>query len=379
MSASGLRLGRLAGIPVLLHPLWFAVVALMTAVLGADYYPSAVPGIVPAAAYALALATVLGLFASVLAHELGHALVARRDGVEIERIDLWPLGGIARMRELPRTAGAELRMALAGPAVSVALCAVLAGAALAVPAQGARALHEALAYLGLLNGILAVFNLVPALPLDGGRVAHAIVWMRRGDRDSATIAAAAAGRAFGWLFVAVGLGSWIAGAPPGPWFAVIGAFVLVVAAAEARAAVLHQVFGGRPARTLMTPRPATVPETATMQEVAERLAAVRHVALPVVDADLRVIGLITAADVAAVPVADRNRMLAAAAAHRDPALIVTADADVGELLERPAFAEVGRAVVVDRRRRARGIVSITDVERALQGRSLVGPPGARAA
>lgn len=376
MRPGTLQIGRLAGIPIAIHPLWFAIVALFTVALGADYYPSAVPGIEPSAAYALGLATVLALFASVVAHELGHALVARRDGVEIEEIELWPLGGVARMRTMPGTPVAELRMALAGPAVSVGLALTLIGIALAVPRDGALALREALAYLGLLNGVLAIFNMVPALPLDGGRVAHAIIWWRGGDRDRATLYSSVAGRAFGWFFVTIGVASWLSGTAPGPWLAVIGIFVLVAASAEQRSAIVHQAFGGVSADQLMSKNPAVISEVATVMEAVNRLARERHTAMPVVDRDRRAVGVVSVADLARVAVDQRDRMVVSAVMQSNPELFVAPKADVAELLEAPAFVEVGRAVVTDGCGRPDGILSITDVERALRGLSLIGP-GAR--
>lgn len=367
-----LRVGRLAGIPVAIHPLWFAVVALFTLALGDGYYPDAVPGIARGAALALGLATVLGLFASVVAHELGHALVARRDGVEIEEIDLWPLGGIARMKALPATPEAELRMALAGPAVSVLLAVVLAAIAVAIPSHGALALREALGYLALLNAILAAFNLIPALPLDGGRVAHALLWKRTGRRDQSTLWAAGAGRAFGWLFVAIGITSLIVGAGPGPWLAVIGAFILIASAAEARQAITHQTFDGVPARELMTVRPDAVSEFATVGQAAEHFTQHRHAALAVVGTAGAAVGLVALTDVARVPAADRHGILVGTITRRDPDLLIQASDDLADLLQRPAFADVGRAVVIDAHDQPIGIVSITDVQSELRSRSLLG-------
>jgi Zn-dependent protease len=347
-------------------------VALFTVALGDSYYPDVVPGISHGAALALGFATVIGLFASVVAHELGHAVVARRDGVVIEEIDLWPLGGIARMKALPDTADAELRMAVAGPAVSVVLALTLTAAAAATPRHGALALHESLGYLGLLNGILAVFNLIPALPLDGGRVAHALLWKRSGQRDEATLQAARAGRFFGWLFVAFGLTSLLSGVGSGLWLAAIGAFVLFASAAEARQAIVHEAFDGVPARALMSAEPDVVREHATVLQAAEQFAQSRHTAMPVVDAAGTAVGLVSLTDVARVHPGDRRDVLVASIMRRDGDLRIEAGDDVAELLQRPVFAEVGRAVVVDDAGRPVGIVSITDVESELRSRALLG-------
>ncbi|HTX45904.1 MAG TPA: site-2 protease family protein, partial [Solirubrobacteraceae bacterium] len=173
------RVGRIAGIPVGVSPWWLVIVVLFTWVLGDSYYPSAVSGIAPATAYALGLASILLLFASILAHEFGHALVARGRGLEVEEIDLWLLGGVSKLRGQPQAPDDELRFALAGPAVTAVIAAVFGALALALPRSVPADLRAVIAYQGEINLILLFFNLIPAFPLDGGRVARALLWRRR--------------------------------------------------------------------------------------------------------------------------------------------------------------------------------------------------------
>ena len=161
-------------------PLWLIIVALITWSLGASYYPGQVHGITPAASYALGLGSALLLFASILAHEAGHALVARRRGVEIEEIDLWLLGGVARMSRRPKSAGDELSFALAGPAVTAVIAAIFGAATLALPASARRRCEQWSATRPRSTLLILGFNLVPAFPLDGGRVARALLWRRSG-------------------------------------------------------------------------------------------------------------------------------------------------------------------------------------------------------
>jgi Zn-dependent protease len=227
-----LRIARIAGIPVGVSPLWLIIVALITWSLGAGYYPSEVHRISAALSYALGLASALLLFASILAHEFGHALVARRRGVEIEEIDLWLLGGVARMRGQPKTAGDELCFALAGPAVTAVVAGLFGALALVLPASAPAALRAVVRYQVQINLLILGFNLVPAFPLDGGRVARALLWRRSGDIVAATSAAAGVGRAFGYLLIAFGALLAFRGAPGGLWFAVIGVFLVIAANAE---------------------------------------------------------------------------------------------------------------------------------------------------
>jgi Zn-dependent protease len=161
--------------------------------LGASYFPGEVPGIAPAAAYLLGLASVLLLFASILLHELGHALVARRQGVRVAGIDLWLLGGVARLEGEAHAPGQELRFALAGPAVTAVVLASFAVLRTLLPGSTPAALRALVDYQVLINALILGFNLMPAFPLDGGRVARALLWMRLGERGRATRMAAAAG------------------------------------------------------------------------------------------------------------------------------------------------------------------------------------------
>jgi Zn-dependent protease len=221
--------GRLAGIPVGIQPLWLVIVGLMTWSLGAQYLPSEAPGLGAAAAYGLALASVLLLFAGILAHELAHAVVARRNGVRVQEIDLWLLGGVARLRDEPASPGVELRFAAAGPLVTAALAVVFGALRLAIGDAGPDWLRAAVDYQVLVNAAIFGFNVLPAFPLDGGRILRALLWARRADRAGATATAGAVGRRLGWLLVVLGLVALAGGTPAGIWTALIGGFLVVAA------------------------------------------------------------------------------------------------------------------------------------------------------
>ncbi|HEX5983654.1 MAG TPA: site-2 protease family protein, partial [Solirubrobacterales bacterium] len=252
MGMRSIRIGRLAGIPIGVQPLWLAIVALITVTLGAAYYPDEAPGIAPAAAYGLGLLSALLLFGSILLHELGHAVVARRHGVEIEEIDLWLLGGVARMSGYPRHALDELRFAIAGPAVTLAIAAVFAAIALALPASAPRWLEALVLYQATINAAILVFNLLPAFPLDGGRVTRALLWWRRGDISSATETAARVGRGFGYGMIGLGVLTFMAGGFGGLWLALIGFFVVAAAKAEESGLRVRVALSGRSAGRLMS-------------------------------------------------------------------------------------------------------------------------------
>jgi Zn-dependent protease len=372
------RIGRLAGIPVGIHPLWLVVVALISLSLGAQYYPDNAPGISSEAAYLLGLLSALTLFAGIVAHEFGHALVARRHGVEIEEIDLWLLGGVARMRGESPSAHAELRFAAAGPAVTAVLLAVFA---LLRYGLGSDAfpdwLRAFIEYQVYVNAAILVLNLIPAFPLDGGRLLHALLWERGGDRDAATEVAGRIGAAFGWGFVALGFVSLFAGAPAGLWFALIGGFIVLAARAERERAALEHHLHGVTVADLMEPDPVTVPEWLTADgAIASRVGRHLFQAFPVIDGEGRAAGLLTLDCLRAVPPPLRSTRRVGEIAMHDPALTVRADADVAELMMRPAFAQVGRAVVVDERGEVIGLVSATEIQRRLRRADLLLPRAA---
>jgi Zn-dependent protease len=377
MSLRSVRIGRLAGIPIGVQPLWLAIVGLITWSLGAVYYPDRVSGIAPALAYGLGLLSALLLFASILLHELGHAVVARRHGVEIEEIDLWLLGGVARMKGYPKTAGDELRFALAGPAVTLAIVAAFGALALALPSSAPAALRALVEYQAFINAAILAFNLLPAFPLDGGRVARALIWGRIGDLSRATAIAASIGRGFGYGMIGLGLLATVGGAIGGIWLALIGFFVVIAAKAEEGGLRIRTAFAGREAGRFMSFPAVTVPADATVEEAIEGFfVRYRYSAFPVLEGD-RLAGLVDLGAVEHVLPARRRATTVGQVLIDDPALVVNEHQDIAELLERPAFQRVGRAVILTAGSEV-GILSITDVNRALRAFDLKGAPSADA-
>jgi Zn-dependent protease/predicted transcriptional regulator len=371
MPGRSLRLTRIAGIPVGVSPWWLVIVALITWSLGASYFPEVVHGISPAASYALGLASALLLFASILAHEFGHAIVARRHGIEVEGIDLWLLGGVSRMRGEAHDPDDELRYALAGPAVTAVIAACFGVAALLLPSSTPAVVRALVEYQALVNGLILVFNLLPAFPLDGGRVLRALLWRRSGDIARSTETAASVGRGFGYVMIFLGLLEFLGGAPEGLWLALIGFFIVMAAGAQAVGAQVQAALSGVHASELMSAPVVSIPErTPAAQAGADWFLPYRYTSFPVVDEQGRAVGLVSVKQIEALTRQQRAARLVSEIADRDPELMVTGDEDVARLLERPAFARVGRAVVVDEPGRPVGLVSITDVQRTLRASRL---------
>src|SRR6266446_1134462 len=217
-------LGRIAGIRIGVNWSVLFIVALLTYGLAAGQFPAAAPGY-PRAEYIVAAAvTAVAYLGSLLAHELAHALVARRNGLAVEGITLWLFGGVSRLQGEVPDPGAEVRVAGVGPLVSLILGGVFVLAAWLVHASGAAGVVvAALAWLGFINVVLAVFNAIPAAPLDGGRLLRAVLWRITGDRLKAAAWSARSGQVFGWALVAVGTYLVLAGRDYSwLWFVLLG-------------------------------------------------------------------------------------------------------------------------------------------------------------
>src|SRR5919109_1437803 len=260
-----ITLGRIAGVRFGVNWSWLVVFALIVWTWATGVFPDTNPGLSDATYVAMAIVAAVVFFASLVAHELGHALVARREGMEIEGITLWLFGGVARFKGMFPSAGAEFRIAIAGPLVSLAIG---GGFALIAWGLGLPAAVEGVSFwLGYINLSLLVFNLLPALPLDGGRILRAALWRVRRDFLWATRVAAETGRATGLLIIAAGFVLFLLGGMfGGAWLAFLGWFVLSAAGAEARQAQAQTAISGLSVRDLMVADPHTAERDATIAE-----------------------------------------------------------------------------------------------------------------
>jgi Zn-dependent protease/CBS domain-containing protein len=304
--------------------------------------------------------------ASLLAHEMGHALVAIRSGVRVHGITLWLFGGVSKLDSEATTPADELKIALAGPAVSLGT-AVLAGAgALATHAVGAPdLLVAALTWLATINVVLGVFNLMPAAPLDGGRVLRAVLWRRSGDHLSATVSASNAGRVFGMVLIGLGVLQAAAGAAgAGLWMVFLGWFLLSAARAEQTQALLFDALSDVPVRRIMSSPAITVPDDLTLQRLVDEVLLQHHCSsFPTLDGSGTVTGLVTLSRVRAVP-RDRwpDTTVREIATPRDQLVCVGPDDPTPQLLTRLAAAPDGRALVFDGSDLV-GVISPTDIVR----------------
>ena len=364
-----LVLGRIAGIRVGINWSWIVVFALITWTLSNGVFPTTNPGLSRSTYLAMALVAAVLFFASLLLHEYGHALEARREGMEIEGITLWLFGGVAKFKGTIPSAAAEFRIAIAGPLVSLVLGALFVLAAWV--ADLPQAVDGVSAWLGYINLSLLVFNLLPALPLDGGRVLRSALWHVRGDFASATRISARIGRGFAYLFIGGGVGLLIfQGAFSGAWLAFMGWFLLQAAAAEDRQLLTRQALGGLRVGDLMVRDPVTTRPDITLGDFMDDVVWNRRYTTYPVTVDGRAVGLLPFRCVAQVPRGEwderrvRDCMLPlerVPVVEEDEELIDAA----GELSE----SGVNRALVLDGNRLV-GLLSVTDVVRAPEMRRL---------
>ncbi len=365
-------LGTVSGIRVRANWSVAIILAVIAFGLARLQFPAANPRQSPLT-YALAgVITAVVFLASLLAHELAHSLVARHYGLSVTSITLWAFGGISELSgEIPDPA-AEVRVAAVGPLTSLLLGGIFIGAAIGVAAlHPARdsvpgVVDTALAYLGVTNVALFAFNIIPAAPLDGGRVLRAIIWWRTGDRVKATIWASRAGQVLGWIFVGGGFYAFfITGQWTWLWTAFIGIFITGAASAEAQQAVVTGRLRGIRVSQIMTPSPVTVvPASMTVSEfLGGYLFRARHQSFPVTQNGDTVTGLVTFNRIKQVPPGQRDHTrLADIACPLADVATAAPDDSAADLLPRLTACADQRALVFQDGR-LMGIVSPSDITR----------------
>jgi Zn-dependent protease len=360
----GIRFCRLFGFQVRLDLSWFVVFFLVLWTFAQSEFPRLIPGFTSTEYILMALAGALLFFGSVLFHELAHAAVARARGVPVEGITLFVFGGMARIRSEVENPKDEFVITVVGPLTSAALGALFFAIARVGGALGApTAIIGVANYLAFLNFILAVFNLIPGFPLDGGRLFRSVVWHVTKDVRKATRWASYSGRAFGWLMVGLGVLYMFRGfLLPGMWLIFIGWFLTQAAEAGYRQLILRRILQGVYAREAMTRSPETVgPDLPLRDLVDEYFLKRRYNAFPVQDADGVLLGIITLRQVKEV---DRDLWpttpVATVMMPVCDALTVRPDDTLADVLTKLERQDVGRALVMDHGR-LEGVITRADV------------------
>ena len=363
MFGRSIPLLRLAGFQVGIDWSWLILAVLIAWTLSVGVFPSYYPDLTPGLYWSMGVIAALGLFASIILHELAHSLVARRHGLLIRGITLFVFGGVAEMEAEPDRPEVEFRVAIAGPIASFlvaigfwlfAQAALVAG--MGVPVVGV------LDYLATINVVLAVFNLVPAFPLDGGRVLRAALWRWKGNLRWATRIAAGIGGGFGIALIALGAFRVVTGDfTGGMWWFLIGLFVRIAAQGSYQQVLVREGLRGVPVRRIMTATPTAVPPSINIaQLIDDYIYRYQHKMFPVVE-DGRLAGCVSMRDIKAMP---RERWASTTvSAIMQPCSAATAirpDADALEALSVMNRTQNGRLLVIEGDRLV-GVVTLKDM------------------
>ncbi len=371
------RVGKIFGIPFEVNSSWIVIFALVGFSLSTGYYPQ-VQGAAgsPVWVYwALGVVTALLFFASILAHELSHSLVTLASGGRVDKITLFIFGGVAEISDEPRSPGKEFLMAAAGPAMSLLIAGVCYVALyFAVTARLGWWVAAPLNYLATINLFVAIFNLLPGFPLDGGRVLRSILWAITGDMLKATRWAARCGQFIGWSMVGLAVVTGLQGRSDFFWFGLLGWFIAWLAGASYRQQQVRSRLEGVAVGQIMTPHPEYVSGDISLEQLAhEHFLGADHSRYPVLY-EGQIVGVVSLSDAKSIARADWPYVQVIEVTDRDLSrLSVLADTPVQEVLSRLAGQDTGAILVVADGRLA-GIVTRSDVMALLQEPALMTAP-----
>lgn len=365
---SSIKLFKIFGIEVGLNYSWFIIFALITYTLATSFFPTSLPDAGIAAYIVLGMITSILFFFSVLFHEMSHSMVARKNGIPIERISLFVFGGVAQMTKEPDTPKAELLMAVAGPLSSFVLGAFFGVVFLIFSfLYPVELISIPVGYLAYINVILGVFNLIPGFPLDGGRVMRAIIWHSTKSLRRSTRIAASVGEGFGFILILIGIFSLFRGAwGDGLWLMFIGWFLQQAAAGSYEQVVIQQSLASVKASDMMTRDVVSVsPDIYLDKLVHDWFMQYRFGRFPVAD-ESHIYGIVTINDVKGVPRDEwKTKKLIEIIKPISPDEIVGPDEQATGVLERMSVKDISEFLVVSEKKLV-GIITKSDILRTLK-------------
>jgi len=363
MFGKKIDLFSILGFRVSLDFTWFFLAILIVWSLSWGYFPAVIDGLNRNTSLVLGVVGALGLFFSILFHEFSHAIVARRFDIPITGITLFIFGGVAELEKEPPSAKSEFLMAIAGPIASYVLAVVFYTIAVVLPpATAAMPIAAVFSYLALINTVLATFNLLPAFPLDGGRVFRAAIWWWSDDLERATSLAAGTGRILGTFLMVLGLFSVVSGNfVAGMWQALIGLFIIGAARSSEVQMIMKSHLHGVPVRQIMVNSPVTIPADLPVDEIIEDyIYRFGHKVFPVVQDDV-LLGCVRLDDIGRLTVADRARLTASDILSRDGLdRTVASDSSVMDALDVMRKHNTSR-LLVTRNGALAGILTMRDI------------------
>jgi Zn-dependent protease/predicted transcriptional regulator len=345
-----ITLFKMFGFAVRVDASWLIIAVLITWSFSSLVFPHAYPGLSSAEYWLMGIGGALLLFASIIVHELAHSLVARRSGLAMKGITLFIFGGVAEMDREPSSAKAEFQMAIAGPLTSVAVGLIFYFLSSAMGGVWPAAVTGVLSYLALINWVLAAFNMVPAFPLDGGRVLRSILWHWKGNIWQATRIASSIGSGFGMVMMIYAIVPLLHGDMiSAVWWFLIGMFLRGAAQGSYQQLVVQRMLEGEPIRRFMNTNPITVSPAISLEDLVENYVYKYHYKMfPVVNASNELVGCITTKEVKEIPRSEwaRNSVQAVmrATCSEDT---VTPDTDAVKALAQMRKSQNSRLMVVE--------------------------------
>ncbi|MDH3254930.1 MAG: site-2 protease family protein [Acidobacteriota bacterium] len=358
------ELFRAFGIPIRIDLSWFLIAFLITWSLAENVFPDSLPSATSSTLWILGGVATIGLFASILLHELAHALIARRHQLAIRGITLFIFGGVAELEGEPPDAGAEFRVAIAGPIASVLIGIACIGLTLVIDLlQLPAAAGVVIAFLASINFVLVVFNMIPAFPLDGGRVLRSALWNWKKDLRWATRVTSRIGSGFGMLLIVLGIWQFVARHDliGGLWTFLIGMFLRNAAHMSYQQLLMRRALEGEPVSRFMHGDPVTVPRALSVADLVEQYVYRHHYKFfPVVD-DGRLVGCVTTRSVKELPRSEWQRQSVGSITEEcSPSNSIDPSADAMEALARMSREGISRLMVVESGRLV-GILALKDM------------------
>jgi Zn-dependent protease/CBS domain-containing protein len=363
MFGKRVKVFKLLGFEVNIDLSWIIIAVLVTWSLAAGLFPYLYPGLSKETYWVMGVVGALGLFISIVAHEFCHSLVARKFGMPMKGITLFIFGGVAEMGDEPPTAKAEFSMAIVGPISSLVIAAIFYVIYRAGVAGGwDTPINGVLYYVAYINAILAAFNLLPAFPLDGGRVLRSILWGTKGNLRWATRVSSSIGAAFGIGLIALGVFQFIGGnIIGGLWMFLIGMFLRNAAQMSYQQLLVRKALEGEKVRRFMNTNPVAVQDSITVEQLVEDYIYKHHYKMfPVMSGD-KLVGCITTRQVKEIPREAWSReTIREAASQCSPENTISPDTDAIKALAMMTQTGVSRMLVVDNGRLV-GIVTLKDL------------------
>ncbi len=370
MFRNSVKIFQIFGIDVELDISWFLVFFLFSFTLSRHYYPQELPGIQDTVYWVLGISTTIIVFISVLIHELAHSLMAINEGIPINKITLFIFGGVAQMKKEPELPQAELKISVVGPLSSIVLSAIFGILFLVFP-RGIP-FSEFVWFLARMNLLVGILNLIPAFPLDGGRILRAFLWMRKGNLLNATRIAVAAGSYF--AFFAMGIGFvmlFISGSVWGLWYIFLGWLLYQSGQSSYSQVALKESLSGIKVRDVMSDRVQVVGTNLSIEKLIEEFYKHKFGAFPVMD-DSILKGLITMNRLKDIPKSQWTKTaVGEVMVPLEHCLVVGPDEEAVEAMMKMASEGAGRALVVQEDRLL-GILSNTDMMRLIKIKTMFG-------